>query len=223
MRGTTRAIRSGSRQIEAAGVEPLLGDPDRIATIAPAFEHVSVACVLLGSAIGSAEGAARAPRHAARDAADADARHDGPGDRLREAGRRTARCTSADRRRRARLGSVRALVTTRLRCRIADRRYVGLLLTQRGPCGLDRPALNVSARRARSHDGGRIAGPPRSGPRHATARRRDLGPSRLPSSGSIRSNRSARIRAVAPQIRLSPTRYVSVRIGSPRRTSRRRA
>jgi hypothetical protein len=32
-----------------------VGDPDRIATIAPAFDHTGVACVLLGSASGSPE------------------------------------------------------------------------------------------------------------------------------------------------------------------------
>ncbi len=41
--------------IEAAGAESLLGDPDRVATLAPAFDHVSVACVLLGSARGAPE------------------------------------------------------------------------------------------------------------------------------------------------------------------------
>jgi len=41
--------------LEAVGVEPVLGDPDRVATIAPSFEHVAVACVLLGSAVGAAE------------------------------------------------------------------------------------------------------------------------------------------------------------------------
>ncbi len=40
-------------ELEAADVEAVLGDPARVATIAPAFEHVSVACVLLGSASGS--------------------------------------------------------------------------------------------------------------------------------------------------------------------------
>ena len=42
-------------EIERAGVEPVLADPDRIATIAPAFDYVSVACVLLGSATGPVE------------------------------------------------------------------------------------------------------------------------------------------------------------------------
>jgi hypothetical protein len=51
VRGTTRDPgRLG--EIEAAGAQALQADPDRIATIAPAFEHVSIACVLLGSAAG---------------------------------------------------------------------------------------------------------------------------------------------------------------------------
>lgn len=41
--------------IKAAGAEPWLGDPDRVATLAPSFDHVSVACVLLGSAAGTPE------------------------------------------------------------------------------------------------------------------------------------------------------------------------
>jgi hypothetical protein len=40
--------------LEADGIEAFIGDPDRVATIAPALEHVSVACILLGSAAGSA-------------------------------------------------------------------------------------------------------------------------------------------------------------------------
>jgi hypothetical protein len=57
VRGTTRdAVRVP--EIEAAGGEPFLGDPDRIATIAPAFDHVSVACVLLGSATGAPDSVA---------------------------------------------------------------------------------------------------------------------------------------------------------------------
>jgi nucleoside-diphosphate-sugar epimerase len=51
VRGTTRDP-ARLAEIEAAGAEPFLGDPDRIATIAPAFDHVSVACVLLGSVGG---------------------------------------------------------------------------------------------------------------------------------------------------------------------------
>jgi uncharacterized protein YbjT (DUF2867 family) len=54
VRGTTRdPARLG--ELEAAGVEPFVGDPDRIATLSRAFDHVGVVCVLLGSATGSAE------------------------------------------------------------------------------------------------------------------------------------------------------------------------
>ena len=41
--------------IEAAGAEAIIGDPDRVATVAPALEHVGAAVILLGSATGSAE------------------------------------------------------------------------------------------------------------------------------------------------------------------------
>jgi len=54
VRGTTRdAARLPA--LEANGIEPHLGDPDRVATLAPALEHVTVACVLLGSARGTAQ------------------------------------------------------------------------------------------------------------------------------------------------------------------------
>ena len=54
VRGTTRdPARAG--ELEAAGVEPFVSDPDRIATLARAFDHVGVACVLLGSASGTAQ------------------------------------------------------------------------------------------------------------------------------------------------------------------------
>jgi uncharacterized protein YbjT (DUF2867 family) len=52
VRGTTRdPARAGD--IEAAGAEAVIGDPDVVATLARSLEHVSVACVLLGSAVGS--------------------------------------------------------------------------------------------------------------------------------------------------------------------------
>jgi uncharacterized protein YbjT (DUF2867 family) len=54
VRGTSRSA-SGAGEIEAIGAEGCIGDPDRVATIAPTFEHVSVACLLLGSAAGSQE------------------------------------------------------------------------------------------------------------------------------------------------------------------------
>lgn len=54
VRGTTRD--PGRRaEIEAGGVEVVIGDPDVVATLARSLEHVSIACVLLGSAVGSPE------------------------------------------------------------------------------------------------------------------------------------------------------------------------
>lgn len=52
VRGTTRDP-AQLELIEAAGAEAVVADPDVIATLAPSFEHVGVACVLLGSAVGS--------------------------------------------------------------------------------------------------------------------------------------------------------------------------
>jgi uncharacterized protein YbjT (DUF2867 family) len=54
VRGTTRSS-AALAEIEAAGAEAVLADPDRVATLIPAFEHVTVVCVLLGSALGSTE------------------------------------------------------------------------------------------------------------------------------------------------------------------------
>ncbi len=54
VRMTTRD-RDRSDEIEAIGAEPFVGDPDRVATISRAFDHVGVACLLLGSASGTAE------------------------------------------------------------------------------------------------------------------------------------------------------------------------
>jgi uncharacterized protein YbjT (DUF2867 family) len=51
VRGTTRR-QAHVPEIEAAGAEPFLGDPDRVATLAPALAQVGVACLLLGSACG---------------------------------------------------------------------------------------------------------------------------------------------------------------------------
>jgi uncharacterized protein YbjT (DUF2867 family) len=51
VRATSRT-KAGVAAIEAAGFEAVLGDPDRVGTLAGAFEHVSIACVLLGSATG---------------------------------------------------------------------------------------------------------------------------------------------------------------------------
>jgi uncharacterized protein YbjT (DUF2867 family) len=53
VRGTTRA--PGTRElIEAAGAEAVIADPDRVVTLVPAFEHVAVVCILLGSVRGDA-------------------------------------------------------------------------------------------------------------------------------------------------------------------------
>jgi hypothetical protein len=54
VRGTTRRA-ARVPELEAAGVEPHVGDPDRVATLAPALDHVGVAYILLGSAHGPPE------------------------------------------------------------------------------------------------------------------------------------------------------------------------
>ena len=54
MRGTTRDP-SRCAEIEAAGAESVVGDPDVVGTLARSLEHVGVACVLLASAVGSPE------------------------------------------------------------------------------------------------------------------------------------------------------------------------
>lgn len=54
VRGTTRDP-ARFELLERAGVEPIAADPDRVATLVPAFAQVGVACVLLGSATGPVE------------------------------------------------------------------------------------------------------------------------------------------------------------------------
>jgi uncharacterized protein YbjT (DUF2867 family) len=54
VRATTRRLERVA-EIEAAGAEAVIADPDRISTIAAALAHVSVACVLLGGATGTAD------------------------------------------------------------------------------------------------------------------------------------------------------------------------
>jgi hypothetical protein len=54
VRGTSRS-RLRLAAIESAGAEPHLGDPDRVATIVPAFAHVAIAYLLLGSVTGPEE------------------------------------------------------------------------------------------------------------------------------------------------------------------------
>lgn len=50
---TRRAERAG--EIERAGAECLLGDPDRLATLRPALDGIAIACWLLGTAGGEEE------------------------------------------------------------------------------------------------------------------------------------------------------------------------
>jgi nucleoside-diphosphate-sugar epimerase len=51
VRGTTRAP-AGTAAIAAAGAEPYVGDPDRIATLMDALTGVTVVCWLMGTARG---------------------------------------------------------------------------------------------------------------------------------------------------------------------------
>jgi putative NADH-flavin reductase len=51
VRATTRSLHRVA-ELEAAGAEPHVGDPDRVATLFPALAHVGVACLLLGSVTG---------------------------------------------------------------------------------------------------------------------------------------------------------------------------
>jgi putative NADH-flavin reductase len=54
VRGTTRDP-GNVATLEAVGAQATIGDPDRIATLAGALDHVSVICILLGSARGAPE------------------------------------------------------------------------------------------------------------------------------------------------------------------------
>ena len=55
VRGTTRSAERRAADIEAAGAEVWIGDPDRIATISYALDGVTILCWLMGSAVGPAE------------------------------------------------------------------------------------------------------------------------------------------------------------------------
>jgi uncharacterized protein YbjT (DUF2867 family) len=61
LREAGHAVRATTRdpdrraEIEAAGAEPFVGDPNVVGTLVPALAHVGVACILLGSATGTAE------------------------------------------------------------------------------------------------------------------------------------------------------------------------
>ena len=54
VRGTTRDP-PRLAELEAAGVEPVLADPDRVGTLFQALDGVGVVCVRLGSAAGPAD------------------------------------------------------------------------------------------------------------------------------------------------------------------------
>jgi uncharacterized protein YbjT (DUF2867 family) len=54
VRGTTRDP-GRTPEIETAGAQPFVGDPNVVGTLAPALAHVGVACILLGSATGTEE------------------------------------------------------------------------------------------------------------------------------------------------------------------------
>ncbi len=57
VRGTTRS-EAATDAIHAAGAEPYVGDPDRIATLMGALDGVTVVCWLAGTATGDAEAVA---------------------------------------------------------------------------------------------------------------------------------------------------------------------
>ncbi len=54
VRGTTRKAER-TEELEAAGIEPWVGDPDRIATVHYSMENATILCWLLGSAEGDVE------------------------------------------------------------------------------------------------------------------------------------------------------------------------
>ena len=61
LRADGHAVRATTRddarraELEAAGAEPFVGDPNLVGTLAPALAHVGVICILLGSATGTDE------------------------------------------------------------------------------------------------------------------------------------------------------------------------
>jgi uncharacterized protein YbjT (DUF2867 family) len=62
--GEGRAVRGTTRdpgkheEIEAAGAEAVVADPDRLSTLLPHLDGVSVMCWLMGTAVGEAEAVA---------------------------------------------------------------------------------------------------------------------------------------------------------------------
>jgi uncharacterized protein YbjT (DUF2867 family) len=61
LRADGHAVRATTRtparvaELEAAGAEAVVADPDRVATLSRALDHVGVICLLLGSATGTPE------------------------------------------------------------------------------------------------------------------------------------------------------------------------
>ena len=131
-----RAIRTDAEDIEAAGLEAAVADPDRAASILDHVGDVTLVFWLLGSARGRAGGGRRDPRPAARAAAGEAGRHAGARLRLRGGGTRAAAGTSS---------AARAIV------REAAERW-------RIPVEVGRPATPATGRR-----GSRRCWPPPSG------------------------------------------------------------
>jgi uncharacterized protein YbjT (DUF2867 family) len=61
VRGTTRA-REHTAEIEAAGAEPVLADPNRLGTVMTQLHGVTLVCWLMGSAEGGTAEALHGPR-----------------------------------------------------------------------------------------------------------------------------------------------------------------
>jgi hypothetical protein len=54
VRGTTRSAQRAA-ELDAAGIEGVVADPDRLGTLLPGIEGVTVVCWLMGSAVESPE------------------------------------------------------------------------------------------------------------------------------------------------------------------------
>lgn len=61
VRGTTRTA-DRCDEIRVAGAEPVVADPDRLGTLLPALEGVTIVCWLLGSATGESAAALHGAR-----------------------------------------------------------------------------------------------------------------------------------------------------------------
>ena len=115
VRGTTRDP-ARADAIAAAGAEPYVGDPDRIATLMDALAGVTILCWLMGTATGRRRARRRAARRAPADAVGEARRHAGPRGRAR--GRRAAgaracwRAVARSRWRRTRPGGSRSSCST---------------------------------------------------------------------------------------------------------------